>query len=723
MLHNIVVENCNNIKKCNIGIIENKLNIKYAINGTGKSTVAKAIKLCADKTNLDILMPFDLVAKNENDLKPSVNNMLFSNVSLFNEDYLKQYVYQKTDLLKNTFEVMINSDKYIELKEKIDTELIDIKKIAKDELNISKIREITAALCRLLSVNNDGTKLSRRQKGAKALIDEKKSALFNVPNELVEFKPFINDEKSIEWASWKLQGIAAFGEKGLCPYCAETETEIKKEKTKLFKESFDEVSISFADQLQKHLLSLKMYIDERKMENLLKSINSTADRKDLEIQLIKLRSEADYLSKSLFVLANFDGYSINRDNMNAFAEEFAKMIINEDMLDYFNTELFFEAIRPLNEQVRKMLEMIGKLKGEVAKFQDYLKNQIKNRTDDINAFLVSAGFHYSFDIVVDGDNSAHAVLKYRLENGEFLDVSNPDIHLSWGEKNAFALLLFMFDALSKKSDLIILDDPISSFDSNKKYAIINRLFKTKDSDNSLYQKTVVMLTHDFEPIIDYVQVGGKISGDAITAHYLENKNGELIELPIQKNIDMMSMVVLMKEIARDTSVVLPVRIGCLRKYIEHTNKDPKIDCPSYNLLSSLIHGRNKPSNDSNGETLMSDEDIATANTEIKKYIVDFDYENILSSFDSKSLLRSFEIEINNFFKLLIIRAYIEKDGNARERMKKFNDSLRKYIDETHHIENDYLYSLDVRKYNIVPQYYIDAVNAFVTIEKTTQAFS
>ena len=319
--------------------------------------------------------------------------------------------------------------------------------------------------------------------------------------------------------------------------------------------------------------------------------------------------------------------------------------------------------------------------------------------------------------MVDGENSAHAVLKYRLEDGDPFDVTNPDLHLSWGEKNAFALLLFMFDAISKKADLIILDDPISSFDSNKKYAIINRLFKTGDRENSLYQRTVVMLTHDFEPVIDYVQVGGKLNSDSISAHYLENNNGEIAEIPIQKNIDMMSMVVLMKEIAIDTTVSLPVRIGCLRKYIEHTNKDPKKDCPSYNLLSSLIHGRVVPSNDLEGQEPMSNTDIEVAIKEIKNYIMDFDYSTILSDSSSKSLLTMFEMESNNFFKLLIIRAYIERDEKARMRMKAFNDSLRKYTDETYHIENDYLYSLDVRKFNIVPQYYIDAVNEFVAMEK------
>ena len=42
-------------------------------------------------------------------------------------------------------------------------------------------------------------------------------------------------------------------------------------------------------------------------------------------------------------------------------------------------------------------------------------------------------------------------------------------HLSYGEKNAFALVLFMYSVLKDNPDLIVLDDPISSFDGNKKF--------------------------------------------------------------------------------------------------------------------------------------------------------------------------------------------------------------------------------------------------------------
>lgn len=37
------ISNCNNIYQGRISIVEGALNIKYAINGTGKSTIVKAL--------------------------------------------------------------------------------------------------------------------------------------------------------------------------------------------------------------------------------------------------------------------------------------------------------------------------------------------------------------------------------------------------------------------------------------------------------------------------------------------------------------------------------------------------------------------------------------------------------------------------------------------------------------------------------------------------------
>ncbi len=42
---NIELKNCNNIDFASISLTQNKLNIKLAPNGTGKSTIARAIIL------------------------------------------------------------------------------------------------------------------------------------------------------------------------------------------------------------------------------------------------------------------------------------------------------------------------------------------------------------------------------------------------------------------------------------------------------------------------------------------------------------------------------------------------------------------------------------------------------------------------------------------------------------------------------------------------------
>ena len=49
--------------------------------------------------------------------------------------------------------------------------------------------------------------------------------------------------------------------------------------------------------------------------------------------------------------------------------------------------------------------------------------------------------------------------------------------------------------------------------------------------------------------------------------------------------------------------------------------------------------------------------------------------------------------------------------------------LRKYVDETYHIENDYLYSLDVRRFNIVPDNYIADAERYVADERARFDFA
>ena len=89
---------------------------------------------------------------------------------------------------------------------------------------------------------------------------------------------------------------------------------------------------------------------------------------------------------------------------------------------------------------------------------------------------------------------------------------------------------------------------------------------------------------------------------------------------------------------------------------------------------------------------------------------------MLNALNPKDLLCRYNSEPSAYIKMLILRAYTEQNPDARTRLRNMNDVLRKYVDETFHIENDYIYSLDVRTFNIVPENYIADADNFVSEE-------
>jgi hypothetical protein len=298
------------------------------------------------------------------------------------------------------------------------------------------------------------------------------------------------------------------------------------------------------------------------------------------------------------------------------------------------------------------------------------------------------------------ENDSKTILKYRDIHANTYDVDNIKKRLSWGEKNAFALVLFMHYATSTDADLIILDDPISSFDSDKKYAIINRLFKNNGNDRTFYKKTVLLLTHDFEPVIDFI-VNGKPTSEFVSATYLVNKNGTVSETEINEN-EVMSQIKLLKAIMDDDEIDTINRLVAIRKLIEHTWKsDDEIN--AYSIISSLIHGKEIPDKKIGNDILpMDSTEIALGTSYIKNHIPSFSYDQVRNvNLASESLIDAYNNEICSYLKLQLFRVFLELYGR---RAGLNDDVLLKYIDETYHIENDFIYALDFRKFDIVPDF-------------------
>lgn len=717
----IKIKNCNNITGGEISICADKLNILFGRNGTGKSTIARAIYLTSQDKPLTELAPYGSVSK---DSPPSIEGVETGGVAIFDDKYVSQYVYQPDSLIKDAFEVLVRSKDYDEAKKNIDDALTKIKTTITGREEVVTLKQQIGVLISNIEFTGSTNKLAKRKGGIKGVLSGK-GAYFNPPAELNELRPFFEEGTVSKWAVWRLQGLTEFGDKGRCPYCSIGDSVQTQTINKVFVDSFDKASVEYASAISKALDALSPYLATEKAKELLSLFGVKENMPVLEAQLAKLGSEARYLHDRLTAIVTFNGFSFDRDNISDLESKLKDMKVDLRACDsYFTADLTKAEMGTINEEIDSLLEKVNKLKGEIGKYNKYIQDKIKEKKQDINDFLRLAGFKYTFDVEVDGENSARALLKFVLPDGNPGDVQSPGTHLSWGEKHSFALILFMFDAIRNDAKLVILDDPISSFDSNKKYAIINRLFKTGEKENSLYERTVLMMTHDFEPIIDYIQTNsGRQKSTSVCASYFENIKGQLQCTPICKHDDLMSSVVLLKELASDTAIDIAARVGCLRKYIEHQYKDPQVESNAYNILSSLIHGRNEPTLDKEGNGKLTDEQKAAGVEYIKGFISDFDYAAVLAQCTPQCLMERHKTEASAYIKMLILRAYTEQDKDARERLRKHNDVLRKYVDETYHIENDYLYSLDVRRFNIVPDNYITDAERYVADERARFNFA
>jgi hypothetical protein len=287
--------------------------------------------------------------------------------------------------------------------------------------------------------------------------------------------------------------------------------------------------------------------------------------------------------------------------------------------------------------------------------------------------------------------------------------------LSWGEKNAFSLVMFMFEAISDNADLIVLDDPITSFDKEKKFAVVRRLFDNQKS--SFRDRTVVMFTHDLQPIIDYVY-GGFFNRFGLTtqvkAKWLQNQKGIVYEYDIE-NSDMINTVELTRKIANDNESRMPVRIVNLRKHIELT-KPNFSETPVYEVLSNLIHGRDNPLS-YNGEPLEACI-FKKGCEEIEEYLGTQSYEVILNELQIEKLVDIIKSpDIYN--KIIAMRLLFERFDGLLSKLRKKYPSACKYVNETNHVENDYIFQLNPFKYFSIPKCYIDELEEFINSESKT----
>ena len=690
----VYIQNCNNIDSGIINIEENMLSIKYAINGTGKSTIGKAINAFVNKDEAaeKELTPYKYL-DSETD-KPNVTGIEnINSVMIFNDDYVNKYTLQPNELIKNSFEVFIKTPEY-------DKHTAEIGRLLK---SVSITFKAHPELDELLSVFSDfekdfgkssNQKLSKSSAISKGIGNGNK--IVNIPSGLEKYKPYLTetaDGTNFKWLRWQLEGKKYLEMTAQCPYCTSDVTNTKDMILKVEQEynsknvehynriieEFDEILPYLSDSASRIIIEIKNNIDgiDSKQEGFLYSI----------------KDEVSRLYSALSDLRNINYFSLQ--NVDKIADEIKSYKIELKYYPNFNSDKMSEKVSVINSVLDELIVNASRLQGEVNQQKARIKKTINENKKEINQFLSSAGYNYEVDIIDSGNKDYRMILKPVNIDIEVLDVSN---HLSYGEKNALALIMFKYDVLREKPDLIILDDPISSFDGNKKFAVIQGLFFGK---KNLLNKTVLLLTHEFSTVIDIISVKRGDFNPLPTAAFLSTDNGELTETEIKKSdIESFNNIAKRNIQSADNDFI---KLIYLRRLLEFNGADG--DDLSWQLLSNFFKSdRIIPRfiYDTENRT-MTDEEVAEAEIEIGKFIPGFNYnDNYKNRLNLSFLLDLYNNAKNNYEKLCMYRViYCENNENK---------IIRKFVNEVFHIENEYIYQLDPMKYNTIPQFVIDECN-------------
>jgi energy-coupling factor transporter ATP-binding protein EcfA2 len=686
----IQIKNCNNIDSVAISITEGKLNIKFAPNGTGKSTIARAIILAAsDNADFGELLPFKLRQENPENKKPEVTGLdAIQRVMCFNEGYVSQFVYKPDELLNNSFDILIKTDAYRQKEQEIEELVTEIKRLFVGNQDLETLISTLKEMGNSFKLSKSG--LSKASSGMKGLAGGNK--VQHIPEGLEPYQPFIQSQNNVEWIDWQTKGYDYAELSDNCPFCT-SDAAHKKEQIKKVGQEYDKNTIKNLVAIINVIERLGEYFSDSARDKL-STITTLKDgiEKEHEDFLLDVKNQIDTFVGKLEKLRTLSGFQFK--DGEKVAEVLPSFKIELSFIEKLNSDKTQIAIKPINESIDSMIEKAGQLQGKIAQQRREMQRVVEKHETDINAFLGYAGYRYAVQVVGEGEQ---AQLKLRhLDHYEHLSGGNQ--HLSFGERNAFAIVLFMYECLSKKPDLIILDDPISSFDKNKKYAILEMLFR-RDADSCFKNKTVMMLTHDVEPIIDTVKALSHKFSNQTSASFLKLNTGVIEELPIQKS-DVQTFAEICSNALNSNKDEI-IKLIYLRRRFEIT--DHMGD--AYQVLSNLLHkGNDKPLGIDNREPKNADgnypemdqEKFNNGCAEISSHLSGFSYSAILDRVCNVTTMKNvYYACTNGYQKLQVCRLFDHEENDA---------VIEKFIKQTYHIENEFICQLDPAKFDTIPEY-------------------
>jgi energy-coupling factor transporter ATP-binding protein EcfA2 len=699
----IEIRDCNSISNAKITLRRSALNIKYGANGVGKSTIASALSLRTDgEGSLDQLVPFKHRGLDGAPSPTVLGADSIHKVLVFNDDYVSQFVFRPDEVLKDSFEVFINTEEYKQGLVRIEALFQALKETFSQQTEFDEALSAFTTLSDAFKLTQTN-EIAKNSKGYKAISVGGKLA--NVPEPLHGYKQFLDSDDPATWITWQSRGKDFLQLSENCPFCSGPE--MNKETARQVSEVYESAAVKHLSTLRAVIDQLGDYFEESKRERLCGLLASVAElSSEQSTFLINLRNEVLAFLDKLADLRALSFHSLrDTDNVD---ELLLSLKIDLPSLDGLNSDKTASVVCLINDKLDEVAGHINEVRAEIGQQNSRVAGLIQRNQNAVNEFLRSAGYRYAVKIEQTQDS-------YRMivEHDDFsghLEFANR--HLSYGEKNAFALVLFMHHVRRDRPDLVVLDDPVSSFDRTKKYAILHQLFHGKCS---IREFTTLLLTHDIEPAIDIVlnPTSGQFAMTKPVAHFLRSNLGVLSESAIEKHHISTFSQVCTSNIRTSSDDV----IKCI--YLRRLNEAHGEFGNAYEVLSSLLHARAyAASKGADGKlTRLTSDEFAAGMATIQELIPDLDYAKVVKDLKDPAVVKEkFDATSVGYEKVQLFRIlYTDKA------MKMVGDEVfQKFLNETYHIENEYVMQLNPREFDSVPEHIVQAcqVRLINAVEQT-----
>lgn len=705
----IELENVGAIKKGTITFDDNKINIIYGSNGIGKTTILAALQAKLNDAFDNASSPFVPFFNKSAQPKITLNNCSISSILTFNRNYVDLYLYNSEDIANNSYSLMAKTQNYDNQIQTINQQIADVRKSS----NVPILNEFCNTINKVQSnidfnaPKNGQVHIKANSKIGKSLKEQIKQEV-ELNSSLSKYSAF---KGILSWIDWIKTGIDIIGQTDakICPFCGSNLTDDVLHDVHSISSKGTSKKFQSNVNARNTLLAINRFANEEGK----KVITNFCDKKEplgnvdasyLKSSIERMEKEAEKISR----WQNWLPVSASNIDQKELLERIAKSKIDLSIFDGSSKELL-DALNTYNNSLEKLGKEAHALAADLSKLNTEKSKLIDCFKKPINQFLKLSGIPYEVSVeLLDDKASTH--LRYNGVNENVDDVKKS---LSYGEYNAIALCLFALEAISKNNALIALDDPISSYDSEKRASILISLFCDKNSGLCLKGKTIVILTHDFETLVPFFKWPRLNAKEQVSAWHLISKNNELTENRIDES-QIKNMAVLEKEMAKNEKLPFLIRVVHLRKYYQLID----FDGDEYQFLSCLMHEdakHEKPVVKIGGQFQdMDKEKITSVETKLKEFLGEGNFDKWKEEIgDNQSLLQTYRNETNDYNKLIIARQIIRNQFE-----NEINQTLLKtYITDTYHVDSEHIFGFE-SQFDNVPRYILDICDD--TVNKIVQ---